>query len=166
MVDKDLFMSQITEETCAEPGENSSSGKCTDFQQYFEKRLNQVEFNSLSDYLIQQSLNHHLLVFQAETGCYRLSIEDTILDFPSNWSIFEGIKAKEIIQVDYSMDNDFFMDIFSELFGGIQSIVLLKESQKVVMVFLENENFQDHLKWMLGYFEKRNDRNREKDYAA
>jgi len=157
MVDKDLFMSQITEETCAEAGEDTTLAKCVDFQKYFEKRLNQVEFNSLSDYLNQQSLNHHALEFQATSKCYRLNINDSILDFPSNWSIFEEISTKEIIPVDHVTDQNFLIDIFSELIGTVENIVLLRDNQNIKLVFLQSSNFKDHLNWMLGYFEKKND---------
>ena len=155
MVDKDL-MSQITEETCAEAGEETKLGKCVDFQKYFEKRLNQVEFNSLNDYLDQQSLNHRPLEFQSTSQCYRLNIEDSILDFPSNWSIFEEINSKDIIPVDQSMDQNFLIDIFSELVGSVENIVLLRDNQNIMLIFLQDENFKEHLKWMLGYFEKKN----------
>ena len=157
MVDKDLFMSQITEETCAEAVEETAPGKCVDFQKYFEKRLNQFEFNSLIDYLDQQSLNHHSLEFQTTSLCYRLNIKDSILDFPSNWSIFEEISTKEIIPVDPSVDHNFLIDIFSELVGSVDNIVLLRDNQNIMLVFLQSTDSKDHLRWMYGYFEKKND---------
>ena len=166
MADKDLLISQIVEETYEESNENSSSDNCVDLQKYFEKKLNQVEFYSINDYLDQQLLTYQPLELEESISCYRLMFNDSTLDFPSNWSIFEEINDRDLLFLDQSSDQDFLLDIFAELFGNAQNIVLLKENQKVKLVIFQDENCHDHIKWMLSYFEKKNGRSLELKIAA
>lgn len=156
---EDALISKLIEETCSETVEKDQNTNFTDLRKYFEKRLNEVEFVSITDYLDQHYLSHQILAYQSQSSCYRLSFKQSILDFPSNWSIFENIKNKDLIYVDQSQDDEYLLDIFSELCGSFQNIVLIRNDQEVRLVFLPEENALNHVKWIMGYFNKRENKN-------
>lgn len=154
--DDDKLISRLIEETCTETVEKDQPNSFIDLRKYFEKRSNEVGYISIVDYLDQQQLVHQIASFQSSSGCYRLNLNQAVLDFPSNWSIFKEIKSTCLVYVDQSLDQDFLLDVFSELRGCFQNIALIKENQDVHLVFLSEENALDHVKWMRGYFEKKN----------
>lgn len=166
MSNEDTLISKLIEETCVEPLEKDRPDTCIDLRKYFEKRLNQVDFISIGDYLDQNHLSHQALILENNSGCYRLSFKQSILDFPSNWSIFKDIKSSDLLYVDQSVDQDFLLDIFAELCGSFQNIVLVKEEQEVQLVFLPEEESLDHVKWMRDYFVKKNSNNGKENIAA
>lgn len=158
----DILISQLIEETCTESVEKDQPNSIVDLRKYFEKRLNEVDFISIADYLNQHGLSHQMISYLPKSGCFRLSFGQSVIDFPSNWSIFKDIKTTDLIFVDQSLDQDFLLDIFAELCGCFQNIVLVKENQEVQLVFLSEESSRDHLKWMRNYFEKKNTDSGEK----
>lgn len=162
---EDTLISKLIEETYTESVEKDQPNSFVDLRKYFEKRLNEVDFLSIADYLDQHQLTHQAISYQSKSGCYRLSFKQSVLDFPSNWSIFKDIKNTDLIYVDQSLDQDFLLDIFSELCGSHQNIVLVKENKEVQLVFLPDENSRDHVKWMRNYFEKKNTDSSEKAAA-
>ncbi|MGZ3789266.1 MAG: hypothetical protein ACXVLQ_12130 [Bacteriovorax sp.] len=161
MSNEDTLLSKLIEETCSKSDEKDQPNSFVDLRDYFEKRLNEVDFLSITDYLIQHHLEHQSLLFMSKSGCYRVTIKDSILDFPSNWSVFKDIKTTDLLFVDQALDHDFLLDIFSELYGEFYNIVLFKEDQKVQLVFLPEEKARDHVKWMRDFFEKKNARTGE-----
>jgi hypothetical protein len=156
MSNEDTLISKLIEETYTESVEKDHPNTSVDLRKYFEKRLNQVDFNSIGDYLDQHHLSHQSLIFENRSGCYRLNFKQSTLDFPSNWSVFKQIGASDLIFVDQSVDHDYLLDIFSELCGSFQNIVLVKENEEIQLVFLPDEESLDHVKWMREYFEKKN----------
>jgi hypothetical protein len=155
MGNEDTLISKLIEETCSEASESEGQNSFTDLRKYFEKRLNEVDFNSISDYLDQNQLSHQVLSFENKSRCYRLKFKQSVLDFPSNWSIFSEIETNDLIYVDQSVDEDYLLDIFSEICGSFQNVVLLKENTEVQLVFLPGENAIEHVSWMRNYFEKK-----------
>lgn len=166
MSNEDTLISKLIEETYTEPVDKDQSNSFVDLRKYFEKRLNEVDFNSIEDYMAQHHLSHQELAFQKQSGCYRLSFKQSVIDFPSNWSIFEQISTTDLIFLDQAQDQDFLLDIFSEICGSTQNIALVKENQLVQLVFLPDEDSSDHVKWMRNYFEKKNTGNSSEDIAA
>lgn len=152
----DILISKLIEETCTETIEKDQPNSFIDLRKYFEKRLNEVDFLSIADYLDQHHLAHQSVNYQERSKCYRLVFKQTILDFPSNWSIFKEIAKTDLVYVDQSLDQDYLLDIFSELCGSHQNIVLVRENQDVQLVFLPEENSKDHVTWMRNYFDKKN----------
>ena len=164
MSNEDTLISMLIEETCSEKAEKDQTENVIDLQKYFEKRLNQVDYISIEDYFVQNDLNHQTLNYESKNGCYRLIFKQTILDFPSNWSIFNQIKNSDFVFVDNNVDDDFLLDIFTELSGLSQNIALVKEKNNVQLVFLSTEESVDHVNWMNEYFKKKN-QNLEKTAA-
>lgn len=152
----DTLISKLIEETCTESIEKDQPNNSSDLRRYFEKRLNQVEFASLDDYLEQHQLGYYFLAFSLSTACYRLNFNHTVLDFPSNWSVFKEIKNTDVVFVDQSLDQDYLLDIFSELNGSLKNFALVKNCEKVQLIFLAPEESREHIKWIREYFEKKN----------
>ncbi len=167
MNNDDTLISKLISETYVEGAEKDQPNAVVDLRNYFERKLNEVDFNSMSDYLIQHDLKTSKLSFQAKSQCYRLVHNESILDFPSNWSIFKDIKSEEVIYVDQSLDQDFLLDIFSELTGEQANLALVKEDSEVKLIYLPEEASRDHVKWFRGFFEKKHqDRQVEEKEAA
>jgi hypothetical protein len=161
----DILISKLIEETCTDGVEKDQPNSFVDLRNYFEKRLNEVDFISIADYLDQHHLDHQELSLQSQSGCYRLVLKQSILDFPSNWSIFSSIKDSDLVFLNQSMDQDYLLDLFAELCGNFQNIALVKENKKVKLVFLPEDSSMDHLKWMRDFFEKKNSDYSEKKAA-
>ena len=156
MSNEDTLISMLIEETCNEKVDKDQPENVVDLQKYFEKRLNQVDYISIEDYFAQNDLIHQELHYESKNGCFRLILKQTILDFPSNWSIFNQIKNSDFVYVDSNGDVDFLLDIFTELNGSSQSIALVKEKNIVKLVFFSTEESMDHVNWMSEYFKKKN----------
>ena len=135
-----------------------------DLRNYFERKLNEVEFNSLTDYLTQNNLEMSELLLQDQTKCYRLIHNQSVLDFPSNWSIFKEIETKNLVYIDESLDQDFLLDIFSEVTGEYKNLALVKVDEEVKLIYVPEETSKEHLDRFRGFFEKKN-QNTEQDAA-
>lgn len=156
MNDDDKLISKLLTETCVETPDKDQPNAVVDLRNYFERKLNEVDFLSIADYLIQHNLGMSRLSFQKKSQCYRLVFNGSTLDFPSNWSIFKDIKADDMVYVDQSLDQDFLLDIFSELTGSFMNIALIKDNNEVKLIYLPEEASKDHIQWFRGYFEKKN----------
>ena len=163
---EDTLISKLIEETCKSQSEESEQlSPAVDLRSYFEKKLNQVEYHSLMDYLGQNQIMFKNMPLQKETGCYQLHWNEMVLDFPSNWSIFQNIQTSELIFVDRDVDNDFLLDIFAEVTGSFNNIAVTKEGDSVNLVLLDEANYSEHSKWMIGYFAKKHESNSNKKAA-
>jgi hypothetical protein len=156
MSNDDTLISQLISETYTETSDKEQPSPVIDLRNYFERKLNEVEFLSIDDYLTQNSLNMSDLMLQEQTQCYRLTYNEAVLDFPVNWSIFKEIGTEDMVFVDQSLDQDFLLDIFSEITGGYTNLALVKENGQVKMVYLPEEASKEHIQWFRGFFEKKN----------
>lgn len=152
----DTLISKLISETYTESQDKDQPNNFVDLRNYFEKRLNEVDFISLSDYLGQNEIHSVLLEYRKDSQCYRMIIKNSVLDFPSNWSVFKELKSQDIIYIDQSLDQDFLLDIFAELNGSQENLALLNDEGSARIVFLSLESSKEHIQWMRGYFEKRN----------
>ena len=165
MSNDDTLISQLISETYIETSDKDQPNAVVDLRNYFEKKLNEIDFNSINDYIAQHELAVSPLALQEKTQCYRLSFNGASLDFPSNWSIFKDIKSEDVIYLDQSLDQDFLLDIFSELTGNFFNLALVKEGQEVKLVYLSEEKSKDHVQWFRDYFEKKNQEESFKEAA-
>ena len=156
MSNDDTLISKLISETYTETSDKDQPNAVVDLRNYFERKLNEVDFLSVSDYLFQHNLKMSDLSYQNKSQCYRLVHNESVLDFPSNWSIFKEIKSENLIFVDSSLDQDFLLDIFSELTGEYTNLALVKEEQDVKLIYLPEEESKDHIQWFRGFFEKKN----------
>ncbi|MBC7427531.1 MAG: hypothetical protein H7336_02895 [Bacteriovorax sp.] len=156
MSNDDTLISKLISETYTDNADKESPSAVSDLRNYFEKKLNEVDFLSINDYLVQHDLSMSNLVFQTATECYRLVVNEATLDFPSNWSIFREIKSEDLVYVDQSLDQDFLLDIFSELNGSFFNLALVKDNTDVKLIYLPEEASKDHIQWLRGFFEKKN----------
>ena len=70
-----------------------------------------------------------------------------------------------MIYVDQSRDEDYLLDIFAEIRGCSDNLLLVKERDEVQLIFLSEETSQDHVEWVKNYFEKKNVGSRERTAA-
>jgi hypothetical protein len=151
----DILISQLISETYIDGDSKDQPNDCVDLRNYFEKRLNQVDYLSINDYIAQHNLVANDLELQERTKCYRLVINGSVLDFPSNWSVFKDLKNKELVFVDQSLDQDFLLDIFSEITGSYSNLAMVNEEKNVRVIFLPEDASKDHVQWIRGYLEKK-----------
>jgi hypothetical protein len=156
MNNDDTLISKLISETYLEGSEKESPSATGDLRNYFERKLNEVDFISISDYLSQHNLSVSNLIFQSATQCYRLVLNESTIDFPSNWSIFNEIKTENLVYLDQSLDQDFLLDIFSELNGDFYNLALVKDEIDVKLIYLPEIASREHLQWFRGFFEKKN----------
>lgn len=156
MNNDDTLISQLISETYIDNDVKEQPNTLVDLRHYFEKRLNEVDYISITDYIRQHQLESGVLVLQKESRCYRLQLNGSVLDFPSNWSIFKEVKDEEIIYLDSSLDQDFLLDIFSEVTGSFSNLIIVREGSDVKLIFTPEATSRDHIQWVRGYFEKKN----------
>lgn len=151
----DILISQLISETYIDGDSKDQPNDCIDLRNYFEKRLNQVDYLSIDNYIAQHNLVANDLELLERTKCYRLVINGSVLDFPSNWSVFKDLKNKELVFVDQSLDQDFLLDIFSEITGSYFNLAMVNDEKNVRVIFLPEDASKDHVQWIRGYLEKK-----------
>ena len=155
MRNEDTLISQLTSETYDDGPEKEQPITVSDLRNYFERKVNEVEFISITDYLVQNNLDMSELLLQHQTQCYRLIYNELILDFPMNWSIFKEIRINDLVYVDESLDQDFLLDIFSEITGEYKNLALVNLDGELKLVYFPEESSNDHMEWFRGFFEKK-----------
>jgi hypothetical protein len=156
MSNDDTLISKLISETYSDSADKDQPNAVVDLRNYFEKKLNEVDFLSINDYLFQHNLSMSNIIFQTNTQCYRLELNKSVIDFPSNWSIFKEINSEDLVYLDQSLDQDFLLDIFSELNGSFFNLALVRDNADVKLVYLPEEVSKDHIQWFRGFFEKKN----------
>lgn len=152
MSDHDLLLKQITEETYLDDVSVSSPISLVN---YFEKRLNEVDFLSLKTYLANEEVLFLPMNYCEATKCYRVLLGQTVIDFPSNWSIFNKFSSEHLVHVKANADEDFLCEIFLSLLGEVKIIVLATDENEPNLIFLSNEKSDKHLEWIENYFAKK-----------
>ena len=154
---EDDLISKLINETCKEEQseEKLEEAKVFELSNYFEKRVNQVEFLSLEKYLTQQDLNSFTLSYNELNSCYRLETNNVTLDFPSNWSIFHTLKVNKLQWISAKENTDFLCDIFAEVLGSCEAFALTNDSGKFNITLFSDSSANDHYEWMLNYFSKK-----------
>jgi hypothetical protein len=69
--------------------------------------------------------------------------------------VFKDLRNKELVFIDQSLDQDFLLDIFSEITGSFSNLAMVNESENVRVIFLPEEASKDHVQWIRGYLEKK-----------
>jgi hypothetical protein len=154
MNDQELLMKLITEETYQDDAVQSSQGNLVS---YFEKRLNEVDYHSLKNYLVDENILTFPLSYIPATGCYRLKIQQNEIDFPSNWSIFSKFSSDQLASIKSSDDEDFLCDIFLSVVGEVKIIVLACEEKESNIIFLNSDVSEKQLVWIENYFRKQSE---------
>ncbi len=153
---EDTLISQLISETYDDGPEKEQPIDLLDLRNYFERKINEVEFLSIADYLDQNNLEMSELLLQDQTQCYRLIYNQSVLDFPSNWSIFAEMETKNLVYVDATIDQDFLLDIFSEITGEYKNLAFVKVEKEVKLIYFPEETSREHIDWFRGFFGKRN----------
>lgn len=159
MSDQDLLLKQITEETYQDDVSTSSPISLVN---YFEKRLNEVDFLSLKTYLSNEEVLFLPMSYKEATKCYRIAIGQSEIDFPSNWSIFSRLSSEQLVYLKASMDEDFLCEILSSIVGEVKIIVLATDENEPHLVFLSSEKSDKHLEWIENYFVRKIEQEQKK----
>lgn len=159
MSDQDLLLKQITEETYQDDFSTSSP---TSLVNYFEKRLNEVDFLSLKTYLANEEILFLPMTYNEVTKCYRVVMDQTPIDFPSNWSIFSRFGSEQLVHVKASADKDFLCEIFLSHVGEVKIIMLATDENRSKLIFLSSEKSDKHLEWVENYFAKKIEQEQKK----
>lgn len=154
MKNDELLISRLIEETCNEELKEDL-GKTFNLSDYFERRVNEIEFLSLKKYLEQQELNSFQLSYLESIKCYRINMNNMRLDFPSNWSLFKNLKNTNLAWINKEEDNDFLCDIFSELTSGCEAFALINEANEFKLITFSDEEWKTHIEWINNYFENK-----------
>ena len=156
MSNDDTLISKLISETYLEASDDDQPDALADLRDYYERKINEVEFFSMSEYLSQNNLTMSNLKLIKRTQCYRLIHDESVIDFPSNWSIFKNIKNNDIVYLDQSLDQDYLLDIFSEITGQCFNLALVQDDKTVMMIYLPEVSSKEHVQWLRCYFEKKN----------
>lgn len=151
MDDQELLMRRITEETYEV---DDFSETPVNLVNYFEKRLNEVDYLSLEKYLKNEDILSTILFYQENSKCYRVTLGGTEIDFPSNWSIFSKLNFDQFAFVRSTNDHDYLCEIFLSLAGEVQILVIGKDDNNFRLIFLCSKNSEKHLEWIENYLLK------------
>ena len=108
------FFNKLTDETFefVEEADKQSDQKnvSNNLAEYYDIQKSNHDDLNISQYIEQYDGKLIGLDFIQETSCFRLSVENTIIDFPSNWSIFtlmkESLEDKNILIKEFSEETD------------------------------------------------------------
>lgn len=155
MNNEDLLFSKLLEETCTPKLEKDKPNNFSDLRNYFEKKLNEVEFYSLEDYFKNSNIVFYEIYLLKNTSCFRLKIKNDFIDFPSNWSSFSNILSSPMILIDSENDNSGLLDIFSEQRNIYEFIILLNIEGKFFLVFVNPTQALSVTEWVDNYLKIR-----------
>jgi hypothetical protein len=152
MNDQELMMKQLIEETYQEDVGPTSPVSLVN---YFERRLNEVEYTSLKNYLKNEEVLFLPMTFNAANGCYRVALANTEIDFPSNWSIFSKFHTEHIVHVKANQDEDFLCEVFLSHVGEVKILVLASDNGMSRLIFLNSDKAEKQLEWIENYFKNK-----------
>lgn len=154
---EDLFINKILEETFMFMPENEAAHDPGDLRSYFNKQSIKGDVSNTKRFfegqLNKSKVNFIPFNFLQEINCFRISIAGSIVDFPSNWSIFqdlfEGYKKNENISIFVSIENDVesLLEIFRPFSSYDCNLVFLNFKGSLYLVFLP-ENDQKLSNWI------------------
>ena len=88
------------------------------------------------------------LAFLKETLCFRVAMDEKILDFPHNWSIFQNLFESMSSNQDYMCwidredDNDFILKALGEWVGeNLEAVVLLSGPSPFLAIIPKSRRF-------------------------
>lgn len=151
--DDKLFLKLITE-TYSSTNESEQLHTPGELNIYFEKKQNEIEFTSIKKYLSDNSIEYETLEYDHVSRCFQLRYEQLEINFPSNWSNFSKFVNTGFEIIDEETDSDFLLDIFNEVRTVKNNILLLQDSEMILMIFLEEFKMKDHLNWIRDYLDK------------
>ena len=149
----DSLIALLLEETYKTMSENSGEFEYHQLERHFDKQNSQqvTKFEpTLDNFLSRQSLASYQFSYSPHIGCYRLILDDTILDFPGNWSLFAGFRK----ELKYSRpDDETLASILStSLMGNNNFIIIGNFGNLSLYVFEKNDEFS--VQWLEKYFSK------------
>lgn len=153
-ITEDNFIEVLLNETC-ELEENASFKKIEEttnlvsLRDYFEKKVNEVEYINLHLFLSENNVRYATLKYQAETKMYRMNLNNQDYDFPENWSFFQYIEKE--MYWEHHTDNDFLNELFSEMVGYDYQLAFVNEDKQCDMIFVPIADLKKCKEWLREY---------------
>ncbi|MCK6595499.1 MAG: hypothetical protein L6Q33_09890 [Bacteriovoracaceae bacterium] len=155
----DNFIDVLLNETCALEDEKKVEQvevtNVVNLRDYFERKVNEVEYLNLHHYLTDNEIQFVTLALMPETNCYRMTLADQTFDFPKNWSVFEQLEKVTYFQNEE--DQDYLNDVFSELVGYSYQLAFINENNKSEMIFVPAADIHKCHEWFLAYTKKKDE---------
>ncbi len=157
----DNFINVMINETCdgSLDKKNDSSeavSNVVNLRDYFEKKVNEVEFLSLKEYLKDKNVKFVTLDYSEKTKMYRMTLNENIFDFPENWSVFKTLRTENYIELIHN--DDLLNEIFAEFIGYDYQLTFLAENNQNQMIFVPLHQITKCKEWLREYVLRNQDR--------
>lgn len=154
----DNFIEVLLNETC-DLEENAEMFKKEEFsnvhslRNYFERKVNEVEYLNLHQFLSANKIQFVSLKYESEIKMYRMSLKGTDYDFPVNWSFFQHIQNE--MYWEHREDQELLNEVFSELIGYQYQLAFVNENNKCDMIFVPTAELKKCNDWLREYVIKK-----------
>lgn len=157
-ISDDNFIGVLLNETCEleDSKENKKyevPSNVVNLRDYFERKVNEVEYLNLHQFLKENRVQFVELKYVAETKMYRMSLNGDIFDFPENWSFFQFIKRE--MYWEHHSDPELLNEVFSDLIGYHYQLAFVNENDMCDMIFVPTADFKKCNEWLREYVIKR-----------
>ena len=133
----DLFIHKLLEETYQFLPEDETAKSPAELFKYFQNHDNIDRYDSrdsiLFSYLNKNGVPFAPLEYLKDSGCFRLNLQKTVYDIPSNWSIFAELKqisGNELIIINEASDKDHLRKVFSQsLSKDVDLLILINQGR-------------------------------------
>lgn len=154
----DNFIGVLLNETCEIEELNRSKKieevtNVVNLRDYFERKVNEVEYLNLHQFLTANNIRFVSLNYQTETKMYRMSLDGVDYDFPENWSFFQHIKNE--MYWEHHTDTEFLNEVFAELIGYNYQLAFVNEDAKCDMIFVPLQELKKCNEWLREYVIKK-----------
>jgi hypothetical protein len=154
----DWFIGKLLEETyqCVPSDELSKSPG--DLLDYFTNHKSQPK-NSSRDLVLRNYFQNHGLViapleYRIKSKCYRMTINNLVLDFPSNWGLFESLEslsATDYFMISKKEDKTSLAIILSQVVSYPADIVVMTDAGEKFLALIRESSEEDK-DWLTSFF--------------
>lgn len=154
----DNFIEVLLNETCdlednTEPKKMEEPSNVVNLRDYFERKVNEVEYLNLHQFLQANNVQFVELHYHSEIKMYRMSYNGQDYDFPENWSFFQFIKKE--MYWEHHTDPDFLNEVFSEMIGYSYQLAFVNEDNQCDMIFVPTAELKKCNDWLREYVIKK-----------
>jgi len=158
--DKDGFISLLLEETYNSlPGSPDSIKNNKELEDYFNGQTtatkNSEYFNKLENIVKKNKDNIFKLSYNESTKMFRTFLHDSVIDFPSNFSVFSTLHHCGLGRLHGDKDSDFLVRVllpFDYERGGILTFTV--ENNSFLVLAKDSKRIEEYIKFLSEAFEK------------
>lgn len=154
----DNFIEVLLNETCdleeeTETKKTEEFSNVVNLRDYFERKVNEVEYLNLHQFLSENKIQFVELNYQSETKMYRMSLNGEVYDFPENWSLFQYVEKE--MYWEHHTDPEFLNELFSEMVGYHYQLAFVNENNQCDMIFVPTAELKKCNDWLREYVIKK-----------